>query len=428
MTFNVIETFSGIGSQAKALSNIQKKDPTVDFNISATVEWEIGAMYAYDLLHNGNQKLDKYKDFSKEDIILILNKYNLSSDGKNPLAKKSLQRMPLSQLKAILYSIQNNNNLVDISKVNAINLPEADLLTYSFPCQDLSISSYWHGNISGINKDIKNRSGLLWEIERILKEYKDLQKKMPRFLLMENVSAIHSSLHDSNFKLWQHELKDLGYMSEYDDLNAIHFGIPQNRLRTFMISIYAEDLNEWQKNEIRNFFEQWKYREFQEKPKIDSFLRLDYSIPKYYQEALESTPNNTDSRKKIMADSLKLAYGNKTAGTIAKTITTKQDRNPNAGIIIHESDFGPHKSKYRNLTPRETFLLMGFEEKDFDRLIENNIYITKSRKLLSRSKLLKLAGNSIVVNVLEDIFTRIINFNYEVIEPNNIVDLKQKMG
>lgn len=418
MTFNIIETFSGIGAQAKAFQKINRQNPNIDFNIVGTVEWEIGAMYAYDIIHHGKQNLKKYDNYTKEDLFNILNKFNLSSNGKEPIEEKTLKRMSEIQMKAILHSIEENKNLVDISTVKAIDLPDADLLTYSFPCQDLSISSYWHGNFSGINKEANNRSGLLWEIERILKEYTNINKKLPRFLLMENVSAIHSPIHDSNFSLWQLELKNLGYASEWRDLNALNFGIPQNRIRTFMISVYTADLDDNGINEVNNFFHEWQQDIFPEPPVIDNFLRLDYSNPLYLKEAIESTTNDTPSRRRIHEGSVPLARGNNPTNNIAKTITTKQDRYPNAGIIIHElseSNFDRKKSEYRNLTPRETFLLMGFEEQDFQTLIENNLDISKSRKMLSHAKLLKLSGNSIVVNILEDIFIRLLDLNDRLI-------------
>lgn len=98
--------------------------------------------------------------------------------------------------------IRRTNNLVDITKVRADQLPDADLLTYSFPCQDLSKSGHWHKNEGGINRDANNRSTLLWQIERILKEYVDSNKILPNFLLMENVSEILSEKHKDNFQEW----------------------------------------------------------------------------------------------------------------------------------------------------------------------------------------------------------------------------------
>lgn len=426
MSFKVIETFSGIGAQAKALQNLSKSDPNFDYNIVATVEWEMSAMYAYDIIHHGPQDLSIYDNKSKRDLLIELGKYNLSSDGKVPLNKSSLSRMSLPQLKAILHSIKRNNNLVDISKVTADELPDADLLTYSFPCQDLSISSFWHNNFSGIQKGIGNRSGLLWEIERILNELKILSRTMPRFLLMENVTTIHGPRHIENFNIWIEELESLGYYSHYFDLDSSDFGIPQSRIRTFMISVYIKDLTEKQKSKIIESLSNNSLYRTTKKPLIDSFLRLDYTNIIYKKEALESTPNNTPSREKINAKSSILAIGNTPNDNIAKTITTKQDRYPNAGIILHGIPLESNKSKYRNLTPRETFLLMGFDEHDFQNLVDNNLYVTQSRQILNTTKLLKLSGNSIVVNILESIFTELIYINNSIINDKRVHPIKSK--
>lgn len=431
MKFEIIEAFSGLGAQAKAFEKLRRKRNDFEYKVVATIEWEIGASFAYDVIHHGKQNLELYSNFSKEDLIASLEPLNLSTDGKNPMKKKTLKRMSIEQLKAIKHSIDNNKNLVDISTVHASDLPrDADLLTYSFPCQDLSISSYWHGNFSGITKGVENRSGLLWEVERILKEYDTINEKKPRFLLMENVSAIHNSIHIGNFLLWKEELEKMGYWSRDFDLDSSNFGIPQNRVRTFMISIYTADLNNTQKMAIKEKIDNADFQHRYQPPSISEFLRLDYSNELYLSEAIESTPNDTDSRKRIGSSSVVLAENDRPNSNLAKTITTKQDRHPNAGIILHGLDL-PYKkipkSPYRNLTPRETFLLMGFEESDFQALIDNNMFISKSRKFLSHSKLLKLSGNSIVVNVLESIFSTVIDINNEIINHSkNVVFFQQK--
>ena len=423
MTFRVIETFSGIGAQAKALQRIYDKNPDFKYEVVATVEWEIGAMYAYDILHHGEQDLSKYSHLSRNDLMEKLSEFNLSSDGKQNLSKNSLKRMPIDKLKAILHAINNNNNYVDISSVHACDLPEADLLTYSFPCQDLSISSYWHNNFSGIDRNANNRSSLLWEIERILKEYHEQGLKKPRFLLMENVTAIKSPRHLDNFEIWKHELKEMGYRSYSNlDLNAKNFGVPQNRIRTYMLSILVDD--NW--SEINEYLENSCLHQITEEPSIEPFLRLDYTNPVYLKEAIASTPNWTESRKTIHKDSSILAEGSRTKGLIAKTITTKQDRNPNAGVILHELDLDHSKAPYRNLTPRETFLLMGFDESDFDKLMGNNLELSKSRSFLSHSKLLKLSGNSIVVNVLEHIFKEMYTIQNCFFQHDNVIPIKKK--
>ena len=92
------------------------------------------------------------------------------------------------------------------------------------------------------------------------------------------------------------------------------------------------------------------------------------------------------------------------------TITTKQDRHPNSGYLYF--DYPKNKlSKYRFLTPRECFLLMGFDENDYEKIIKNNLASRKGSLFFSRDKMYKLAGNSMVVNVLEQIFDTIVSLD-----------------
>lgn len=424
MTFKVIETFSGIGAQAKALSRLKNKIPDFDYEIVATCEWEIGAMYAYDLIHHGPQDLLKYSHFSKQELIEELSTFNLSNNGKEPLSDESLKRMDVNQLKAIKHAIDNNNNKVDINQVHAWDLPYADLLTYSFPCQDLSISSFWWNNTSGIDPNSGNRSSLLWQIGRLLEEYEEANLPKPKFLLMENVTAIQSPMHADNFNLWLNLLEKHGYtVNEPMQLNARNFGVPQNRYRTYMLSILSGNDTVAIQHDLKTESLERKVNFF---PSMKDYLRLDYSNPQYKEEAIESIPNYTDSRKKIYDKAVVLAEGSTLTGNIAKTITTKQDRNPTSGVIEHHLSL-PHRDNpapYRNLTPREAFLLMGFDEKDFQVIKDENLPISKSRKFLSHSKLLKLAGNSIVVNVLEAIFEQVYTLDKQYFSDNSGIDAK----
>ena len=99
-------------------------------------------------------------------------------------------------------------------------------------CQDLSLA----GNRKGMSRESGTRSGLLWEVERILNELKDLNQ-LPQILLMENVPEVIGKRNIKDFEKWYHFLTNLGYSSYYKVLNAKYFGIPQNRNRCFMISI-----------------------------------------------------------------------------------------------------------------------------------------------------------------------------------------------
>lgn len=81
---------------------------------------------------------------------------------------------------------------------------------------------------------------MLWEVERILKECKELGT-MPEVLLMENVIQVHSDGDNANnFNKWIRELEKLGYKNYWQDLIATDYGIPQTRNRTFMISILGD--------------------------------------------------------------------------------------------------------------------------------------------------------------------------------------------
>ena len=213
----VVETFSGIGSQAKALKNIG-----IEYEITCTADWDINAIIAYDLIHHGKQDLSVYKNMTKQDLIKSLSKYTLSLDGKKPATEKNMQDLNEEVLKRVLYAIKRSNNLVSITDIKARDLPNRiDLLTYSFPCQDLSVAGNWHGNKSGIDRNAHNRSGMLWEVERILKERISEKMQLPRFLLMENVSNILSDRHKDNFKEWTDYLEEIGYYNPMQESSVV---------------------------------------------------------------------------------------------------------------------------------------------------------------------------------------------------------------
>ena len=396
----VVEAFSGIGSQAKAL-----KRAGIEHEILATVEWDINAIYAYDLIHNGPQDHSDYISLTKQQIISKLGQYTLSSDGKKPLTQNYLKMMSREALLSLYIAINRSKNLINITEISGENLPnDIDLLTYSFPCQDLSICGLWHGNISGIKKGIKNRSGMLWEIERLLHEIKVDKKSLPRFLLMENVNNITSKRHKPDFEIWKKYLEDLGYKNFVFSLNALNFGIPQNRKRTFMISVLMK--NKLTDDYLENYFQNNNLENHRQViAPVRNFLRLNYDNEIYLLEALQSNPNNTPSRMKIYQENLVIYDGNEIQSEFVNTITTKQDRNPNSGVINFVTPGS--RAKYRNLTPRECFLLMGFDESDFDQLMLYNIEVKKNIPIFTQQKLIKMAGNSIVVNILEMLFKQI---------------------
>lgn len=413
--FKVIETFSGIGSQAKALERIGATHEIVN-----TADWDINAIIAYCMIHKGSVDIDKYSNISDSEVVEFLKGLTLSSDGKKAMNETSFKRLPMNLKRILFAAIKETNNLVSITDVKGSDIPEdIDLFTYSFPCQDLSLCGCWHGNKSGIARDAHNRSGMLWEVERILKEMYEGGRQLPRFLVMENVTNILSRTHKDDFDDWKSTLNQLGYYNKIYRLNSKNFGIPQKRERAYMISVLCEKDRKKLKA-VKSYFEKHNL-EGEEAKKLKKrqlmlkdILRLDYeNNKKYKHEADESKPNDTPSRRKIYEDNDLLYDGKQINEIIVNTVTTKQDRNPNSGLITYKN-YARGKSKWRYLTPRECFLLMGFDESDFDKVISVNPRVTKGRNLYSTEKLIKLAGNSIVVDVLEAIFRQIIDINNKV--------------
>ena len=124
-----------------------------------------------------------------------------------------------------------DKNFGDITKIDWEKVPDFDLFTYSFPCQDISSS----GKQRGFEEGAGTRSSLLWECK------KAIEAKKPRFLMMENVKALVSAKFLPFLRQWQTWLHQQGYENFTQVLNASSYNVPQNRERVFMISILRTD-------------------------------------------------------------------------------------------------------------------------------------------------------------------------------------------
>lgn len=246
-----------------------------------------------------------------------------------------------------------------------------DILVHGSPCQDFSIA----GKQQGANENSETRSSLMWETIKIIQ---NMGVWKPKIVIWENVKNVLSKHMKINFDRYLIEMEKLGYTNSYEILNAIDFGIPQKRERVFTISLLGEK-------------------------KFD-FSKLEKINMKSIQEFLEK---ETDSRYIITQPSMlkKIGDGNinfQGRLTIVKdwvyTITTKQLRCPNSGII----ELG--NGKYRLLTEKECWRLMGFDDKDF----ETALKAIPGRVGCLNNSLYKQAGNSIVVPILEAIFKEVI--------------------
>lgn len=410
--YNIVEFFSGIGSQARALKNIG-----ININVQATCEWDLHAFIAYDAIHESYEILPEVESLNKKQLLAILSKYTLSNNGKEPMNYLTLRGYSEIVLRRMLSAIKRTRNLVDISRVHGEQMQDnTDILTYSFPCQDLSNVGAFHGYNKGIDIDSGSRSSLLWQVGRILTEMKNLGKVLPRYLIMENVPTLLSPRHKENFEKWINELEEIGYVSKYMPVNARNYGLPQNRPRLLMMSVFVGK-NELLKKEIQAFFDSWgsdetkilsDYRKsrFYSPVTINQLLRQPADRrSKLWEEALDCTPNDTVSRRKIWEENPKIVdeQGRITSEDFIRTITTKQDRHPNSGNVYFDSGV-EGRGKFRYLTPRECLLFMGFTDEDYERLQANNPEQRVKSKLFPRDKIIRMAGNSIPVKMLEGFF------------------------
>lgn len=131
---------------------------------------------------------------------------------------------------AAVHGVSEEKNLGDITKVDEQALAkDIDLVTYGFPCQDISLAGKQKGLF---NEDgTQTRSGLFFEALRII------EATQPRVAIAENVKNLTGKKFKEQFQIVLNSLEEAGYNNYWQVLNAKDYGIPQNRERVFIISI-----------------------------------------------------------------------------------------------------------------------------------------------------------------------------------------------
>lgn len=384
-----------------------------------------------------------------------------------------------SQAYSLIHNIPEELNLGDIQKINPYSLPDFDLLTWGFPCKNISIAGLQEGmkyvckncayefSLDAIEKDkcpnckstnihSANESGLYIEGLKILKA------KKPMYSVIENVKALTFKRNKELFNKILKDLEQAGYRNYYKVLNAKHYGIPQNRERIFIISIRKDINQDFQfpepfDNGVRlkdlletdvdekyylkgNFLKWWtKNKNYQLKKKYSSLdaeiaicltarqydswngnfiQKLDRRTEQIYENlVLEDflkknidiamlTERRTEEAKRIRREYQK-KYGRDYSPRRKKELVPRSDGISNCITATQSREHLLLERKessdlrVRQLTPIECFRLMGFDDSDCQILIENQI---------PDRQLYRMAGNSIVVNVLEAIFKELIKY------------------
>lgn len=279
------------------------------------------------------------------------------------------------------FAVQAYNNIFDndykpqdITKWNL----NTDLLVHGSPCQD------WSKN--GLNNINTGRSILYERTLEIIKG--DLQPR-PKMVVWENVPNLLSNRHRSHFNHYLSEMESYGYQNHYKILNAKDYGIPQNRERVFVVSLFDE--------------EEFK---FPEPIKLDKMLKdyIDFEVdPSEFQLSENEKSLFFNREKKLFIRSnTKLGYQEvEEFDSINVEFPTSKTRRGRIGKwVIQTITTGANQTVYydgivRKITAKEYFRLMGFSDEDYFNIKESGI---------SDRQIIKLAGNSIAVPVLEAIF------------------------
>ena len=298
----LIELFAGVGSQAMAL-----RDIGADFEHYRVVEFDKYAVKSYNAIHGTNFEPTDIRNVKGEDL-----------------------------------------GIVDTQNFTYI-------LTYSFPCQDLSLA----GKQRGMTKGSGTRSGLLWEVERLLNETENL----PQVLLMENVPQVHGTKNIDDFNLWIDFLKSKGYSNFWQDLNAKDYGVAQNRKRCFMVSILGNEIYEFPKPvKLEKCIKDYLEDEIDEKYYIKSEKAFKLILDLQERGILESAPST--------ACLMNLNKVEKVDNDVAKTLCARDYKGFDTGFDVQNGVIEYQKSKSNEI------IVIGKMDHTLDNTLEsaNRVY------------------------------------------------------
>ena len=289
-----------------------------------------------------------------------------------------------------IHGVDESMNLGDITKVDENSLPkDIDLITYGFPCQDISLAGKQKGMFN--DDGTQTRSGLFFEALRIIEATK------PKIAIAENVKNLTGKKFKEQFELVLKSLEEAGYSNYWKVLNAKDYGIPQNRERVFIISI-RKDID--------------KGFEFPEPFPLKLRLKdmLDDEVDEKFYLSNKGVNGLLNAFTAVarevseieLIDDTNLGF-NPTPKIYTEYAPTL--RAGRYGLKVKECD-EMNNLKIRKLTPKECWRLMGFDDEDF----------YKAEAVNSNTQLYKQAGNSIVVDVIEKIYEKLFERYGDVIK------------
>lgn len=334
----------------------------------------------------------------------------------------------------------------DVTKVKGWELPKADLWTFGFPCQDVSIAGKQKGLKEG------TRSGLFYEVMRLLDECKE---NKPKWLVCENVKNLLSIDGGAGFLNVIGEMAERGYSIEWKVYNSKDYGVPQNRERVYIVGYIGERCISGLlpiKRESTAVIEQVgnlrKTNSFGGNPqtgRVYSTAGIAPTLntcgggdrePKIISARACLTPDREEKRQNgrrlkdegepaftltsqdrhgvlirsankqgymtaQVGDGVDLAYPDSETrrGRVQPQRSNTLTTSDNLGVLVDDETI-----QIRKLTPKECWRLQGFTDEQYE----------KAATVNSNSQLYKQAGNAVTVNVVEEIGKHIMKIENEV--------------
>lgn len=284
---------------------------------------------------------------------------------------------------SIIHDEPISKNLGDVTKVDETKLEDFDVMTFGFPCQDLSSLGSQKGFFDEDGE--KTRSGLFFDAIRIMKH------KRPKVAIIENVRALVSVKMKENFEKMKELISDMGYNFYHAIMNTKDYELPHSRNRFFGVCIRKDvDTNKFK---------------FPEKQPLTT------KASDYYDDAsIISEDHYLEEKhhKYFNEMRLKKKYSSLNSDVLV-CMTTKQGQRSNPQNFVKD------ERGYRILTAREMFALQGFKKEDADKLLENGI---------TTSQVGYMCGNTISVSTVEHLFRSLIEALPNVFCRGNVVPLR----
>lgn len=313
-----------------------------------------------------------------------------------------------------IHGVDESLNLGDITKVNENKIEDFNMMSWGFPCTDISLSGLQKGFID--KNGNKTRSGMYYEGIRILRA------KRPALSIIENVKALTGNKFKKEFEMVLNDLEEVGYNSYYKVLNSKDYGIPQNRERVFIISI-RKDLDNGEFKFPEPFDNGIRLKDMLEEHVDEKFYISQNKVQRFLDEL-----KNTNSKVHHKLQGIDKSYNRTRSIEYANCVTAREDRGisnrkAEGTAILEIPDYSycldanywkgttieqyvtkcrrqlvPESNvRIRKLTPKECFRLQGFSDDDYE----------KAKAVNSNTQLYKQCGNSITVDVLYYIYVEL---------------------